>query len=265
MGVVIVDPDVMSSKLLQFVLETAGHEDIEVASHGSRALDLVKECNVDLVVLEVDLPDMTGYEVCKAIRAQRYKGPLIFVASRSTSQERVHALKIGADDFISKPVYPQEFIARVEAVARRHGQQDYQALGTILKVGDAELSITDLKFRVAGREPVRLTPTEMRILECLMRNSNITISRETLIERTWGFDFFGDSNRVDVYIRRLRSKIEEDQSQPEYLHTVRRVGYVFRPPVRSKPRATDSVVSQLPARDHVIPFEMDVDQVAGLL
>ncbi len=265
MGVVIVEPDVMSSKLLQFVLETAGHEDIEVASHGAHALNLTKERDINLVIIELELPDMTGFEVCKALRDQRYKGPLIFIANVSTSPERVHALRIGADDFISKPIYPQEFIARVEAVARRHGQQDYQALGTILKVGDAELSITDLKFRVAGRETVCLTPTEMRILECLMRNSNITISRETLIERTWGFDFFGDSNRVDVYIRRLRSKIEGDQSQPEYLHTVRRVGYVFRPPVRSKRESADAIVSTLPVRDHTVPFDMDIDQVAGLL
>lgn len=264
MGVVIVDPDVMSSKLLQFVLETAGHEDIEVALHGAHALNLVKDRDVNLLVLEVDLPDMTGYELCKSVRDQRYKGPLIFVANRSTSPERVHALRIGADDFIAKPIYPQEFIARVEAVARRHGQQDYQALGTLLKVGDAELSITDLKFRIPGREVISLTPTEMRILECLMRNSNITISRETLIERTWGFDFFGDSNRVDVYIRRLRSKIESDQSRPEYLHTVRRVGYVFRPPVRSKKVRTDAVVSTLPARDLSVPFDVDLDQVVGL-
>ncbi|MGA7672237.1 MAG: helix-turn-helix domain-containing protein, partial [Nitrolancea sp.] len=118
--------------------------------------------------------------------------------------------------------------------------------------------------RIPGREVISLTPTEMRILECLMRNSNITISRETLIERTWGFDFFGDSNRVDVYIRRLRSKIESDQSRPEYLHTVRRVGYVFRPPVRSKKVRTDAVVSTLPARDLSVPFDVDLDQVVGL-
>src|SRR5262249_48213867 len=107
---------------------------------------------------------------------------------------------------------------------------DYQALGTLLKVGDAELAIGALTFRVAGRQPAALTPTEMRLLECLMRNQGLAISREILIERTWGHDLVGESNRVDVYIRRLRKKVERDAAAPEYIHTVKGVGYTFRPP-----------------------------------
>jgi DNA-binding response OmpR family regulator len=119
-------------------------------------------------------------------------------------------------------------------------------MGSFLKAGDAELSVADLTFRIVGRAPVRLTPTEMRILECLMRNTGLAVNRETLIERVWGFEFFGESNRVDVYIRRLRHKIERDPTRPEFLHTVRGVGYNFRPPVD---RETDQSQILRPAFD----------------
>jgi DNA-binding response OmpR family regulator len=118
-------------------------------------------------------------------------------------------------------------------VLRRANQADQQPLGSVLRVDDAELSLGELTYRSAVTPPVILTPTEMRLLEVLMRNSWIVIGRETLIERVWGYDFVGDTNRVDVYIRRVRRKIEPDPQQPRYLHTVRGIGYVFR--VESEP------------------------------
>jgi DNA-binding response OmpR family regulator len=264
MGVVIADSDSMSLRLLRFVLESAGYEDVLISLTGLEVLDLVKSGDIDLVLLEVDLADTSGFDLCRELRSRRYTGPIVFVSNRTSPLDRVHAFELGADDFISKPVYPQELTARVAAVARRYGQQDYQALGTILKVGDAELSITDLTFRAEGRPPVRLTPTEIRILECLMRNANITISRETLIERTWGFDFFGDSNRVDVYIRRLRSKIEVDQSHPEYLHTVRRVGYVFRSRTRIKRESEPVARPVISKLNGAVDFDYDTSCEAHL-
>jgi DNA-binding response OmpR family regulator len=165
------------------------------------------------------------------LRARGYAGPIVFLATQIDISAKLAAFEAGADDYILEPVAPQELLARVQAVARRYAQEDHQPMGTILRAGDAELSVADLTLRIAGRAPVRLTPTEMRILECLMRNAGLAVNRETLIERVWGYDFFGVSNRVDVYIRRLRHKIERDPAVPEFLHTVRGVGYNFRPPL----------------------------------
>ena len=231
MRVVVVDPDRMTSKLLHFVLTDAGH-DVAMAKNAAEGLNEVIGRETDAVILEADLPGpgLDGYELCKELRARRYNGPILFVTQRRETADKLRAFDYGADDYILEPFDALELVARVHSVARRFRNADYQALGTVLKAGDAELSIGELTYRLEGRPPAILTPTEMRMLECLMRNSNITISRETLIERTWGYDFIGDSNRVDVYIRRIRKKVELDPALPEYLHTVRGLGYVFRPP-----------------------------------
>jgi two-component system, OmpR family, response regulator RegX3 len=234
MNIVVIDPNTMVGKLLRFVLGQAGYEQVVLARTASEAVSAVVGREIDAVLMEVDLPDGDGYHLCKELRGSRYNGPIIFVSHRQDSKDRVRAFKSGADDFIVEPFDPAELVARVEAVTRRYKQIDHQALGTVLKVGEAELSISELTFRSAGRPPALLTPTEMRILECLMRNNQVTISRDTLIERTWGYEFIGESNRVDVYIRRLREKIERDPGQPEYIHTIRGVGYVFRPAPRAE-------------------------------
>jgi DNA-binding response OmpR family regulator len=235
MRIVVIDPDRMTGKLLQFVLTDAGHEPC-LARTAAEGLHEVVGRETDAVLLEADLgpTGMDGYDLCKELRARRYNGPIIFVTNRRETTDKLRAFDYGADDYIVEPFDPLELIARVHSVARRFRHADYQALGTVLKAGEAELSIGELTFRVAGRPPAILTPTEMRMLECLMRNNNITISRETLIERTWGYDFLGDSNRVDVYIRRIRKKVELDPAEPEYLHTIRGFGYVFRPPAWGK-------------------------------
>ena len=233
MRIVVIDPDTMVGKLLRFVLSQAGYENVVLARNSAEAVPAVAGRETDAVLMEVDLPDGDGFQLCKGLRDHRYSGPIIFVSQRRESKDKVRAFKSGADDYIVEPFDPAELVARVEAVTRRYKQVDQQALGTVLRVGDAELSIADLTFCSAGQEPVLLTPTEMRILECLMRNSQVTISRETLIERTWGYEFVGESNRVDVYIRRLREKIEREPGQPEFIHTIRGIGYVFRPPART--------------------------------
>lgn len=233
MRIVVVDPDTMVGKLLRFVLGQAGYENVVLARNSAEAVPAVAGRETDAVLMEVDLPDGDGFQLCKSLRERRYHGPIIFVSQRRDTKDKVRAFKSGADDYIVEPFDPAELVARVEAVTRRYKQADHQALGTVLRIGDAELSIAELTFRSSGRPHVLLTPTEMRILECLMRNSQVTISRETLIERTWGYEFVGESNRVDVYIRRLREKIEPEPGRPEYIHTIRGIGYVFRPSART--------------------------------
>lgn len=233
MRIVVVDPDIMVGKLLRFVLGQAGYDNVVLARNSAEAIPAVAGRETDAVLMEVDLPDGDGFQLCKALRESRYNGPVIFVTQRRDTKDKVRAFRSGADDFIVEPFDPAELVARVEAVTRRYKQADHQAQGTVLRVGDAELSIAELMFQSSGGAPILLTPTEMRILECLMRNSQVTISRERLIERTWGYEFVGESNRVDVYIRRLREKIEREPGRPEYIHTIRGIGYVFRSPART--------------------------------
>jgi DNA-binding response OmpR family regulator len=225
--IVIVDDDPVGAKVMRFVLEDEGYQAVTV-SRGSQALAEVVGRETDLVILDINLPDITGFDLCKELRARRYHGPLVFLTSRGDITDKLEGFRIGADDYIVKPFEPLELVARVHSVIRRFKRADQQSLGTVIRVDDAELSIGELTYSSDVVPPTLLTPTEMRLLECLMRNSRIVISRETLVERVWGFDFLGDTNRVDVYIRRVRRKIEQDPATPHYLHTVRGIGYVFR-------------------------------------
>ncbi len=226
--IVIVDDDPVTSKVMKLVFEDEGYETVTL-NRATQVFDAVAAADTQLVILDVNLPDINGFSLCKELRARRYYGPVIFLTGRSDLADKLEGFRIGADDYIVKPFEPLELVARVESVVRRFHHHDQQSLGTILRVEDAELSIGELSYRSAVIEPVVLSPTEMRILECLMRNARIVISRERLIERVWGYDLEGDTNRVDVYIRRVRRKIEEDAALPKYLHTVRGLGYVFRP------------------------------------
>ena len=229
MRVLVREHDSMTGRLLRFILSEAGHQ-VVLALSAAETVRAAIGFGTNAVVVETGLPAGDGYDLCKELRGQGYNGPLLCISQKGEISDKLRAFECGADDFIVKPFDPREFIARLESAARRFRRADQQALGNIVRVGDAELSIGELTFRVNGRRPVQLTPTEMRLLECLMRNPSITISRNTLIDRVWNNGFVGDTNRVDVFIGRLRKKIERDISRPEYIQSVRGIGYVFRRP-----------------------------------
>jgi two-component system, OmpR family, response regulator RegX3 len=226
--IVVVDDDPITAKVMRLVFEDEGYETVTL-NRGTKAFDAVSGSDTHLVILDVNLPDINGFSLCKELRARRYYGPVIFLTGRADLEDKLEGFRIGADDYIVKPFEPLELVARVESVVRRFHHHDQQSLGTLLRVADAELSLGELTYTSAVVAPVVLSPTEMRLLECLMRNARIVISRERLIERVWGYDLAGDTNRVDVYIRRVRRKIEAEAAHPRYLHTVRGLGYVFRP------------------------------------
>jgi two-component system, OmpR family, response regulator RegX3 len=227
MKVLIVDPDIVGSRFLNFVFQANGYDDIQLACTGREALEHTQNAEFGLIVTEIDLPDYHGADLCENLRKHNYCGPIIVVSENASVMDRVRAIDAGADDFMSKPIDLPEFLARIAAVCSRYDHEDHQALSRTLHVGDAELSVKDLRLTIAGRAPIHLTPTEWRLMECLMSNADVALSRETLVNRIWGFDVFGDSNRLDVYIRRLRRKIERDPTAPEYLITVRSVGYAY--------------------------------------
>lgn len=259
MRALVVHPDAMSRKLLPFVLTEGGYDDVVALDTLADSLRLIANVDVDLVLIGAELPDGEGAILCADLRARRFAGPILILSMQTDLMLKLRAFAAGVDDYVLEPVAPQELLARIQAISRRYGQADLQPLGSVLRVGDTELSVRDLRFRVAGRPAVHLTPTEMRILECLMRNAGIAVPRESLIERVWGFDFFGETNRVDVYVRRLRGKIEFDPARPEYLLTVRGVGYVFR----AAEARTHGQVNPRPRREESNDADRSIDAAAG--
>jgi two-component system response regulator RegX3 len=225
--ILIVEDDPFMSKMIVFLLNDAGYETTTLGDPRGVGLFL-KENAVDLVLLDVMLPYMDGFTVCNQLRREHPDVPVVFLSARGMVSDKVDGFGHGADDYIAKPFEPTELLARIQAVLRRYRRAERNLFGMVIKVGDTALDLGELQFSAPQRRPVLLTPTEMKILECLMRNANAVISRETLIERTWGYDYEGGSNRVDVYIRRLRKKIEMDPDDPSFIHTVRGIGYVFR-------------------------------------
>jgi DNA-binding response OmpR family regulator len=241
--IVIVDDDLVTAQVIEFLLQREGFETVAV-SRGSLAFAEVIGRETRLVILDVNLTDINGFALCKELRARRYNGPVIFITARGDVQDKVEGFRVGGIDYIVKPYEPLEVVARVHSAVRRHEKTDQMVFGTVLRVEDAELSIGELTYSSNVASRILMTPTEMQILECLMRNSRIVLSRETLVERVWGYDFVGETNRVDVYIHRLRNKIERDPTNPRYLHTVRGIGYVFR--VDPEPHAITELPVHLP-------------------
>ena len=229
--ILVVDPDSVSTRVLTALFSDNATEVVTAAS-AVEALRIAFDGATDVVLTETDCGNPGGFELCSELRGRGYKGPLIFVTRRSDIADKLRGFACGADDYIEKPFDPRELVARVDASYRRFRAAQALMLGRDIRVGDAVLSPGEGTFRVHGRPPAYLSPTEVRLLESLMRDSSITISRDALLERAWPHSFIGDPGRVDVFIARIRKKIEIDPSAPEYLHTVRGFGYMFRPPLR---------------------------------
>lgn len=224
----IVEPDRMAAQMLGCVLAETGLA-IQIVGTARAALDAARAQDIHVITLEAELPDRDGVDLALELRGRRYRGPLVFITARDTLPDLLRGYGAGADDYVAKPYEPAALIARLQALLRRCASSDAQPLGERIRVDDAELAVNELTFRSATTDTVALTPTELRLLECLMRNPEVVIGRETLIERVWGYDYEGDINRVDACVARLRRKIEAEPEQPRYLHTVRGFGYVFRP------------------------------------
>ncbi len=224
---VVLDPEPLQAKVVQLVLVETGHEAVIVDSPGI-LLDEVSQREIYGVVLEVDLPGITGYQLSMEMRTRGYRGPIVLLAQRADTTARLNAFECGADDLMVKPFDPQELCLKVDSIARRCAEADRLVMGSVVRVGNSELRVRDMTFVADGRPPVHLTPTEMRLLEFLMRNSPRTLPRDSLIDRTWPNDFIAAANRVDVFIGRLRRKIEV-HANDHLIETVRGVGYAFRP------------------------------------
>jgi DNA-binding response OmpR family regulator len=208
------------------------HEGFEVlwAETGQQALDLTRKRDPHLILLDIRLPDINGFDVCRQLRAEGRRQPILMLTARDEELDKVLGLELGADDYIVKPYSLRELISRVRAALRRaYGELSAASAGERLRFGDIELDLERLQVTRAGKL-VDLTPIELRLLRYFVTHPDRPLSREALIQAVWGYDSdIGSDRTVDVHIRHLREKLEDDPANPRWLVTVRGMGYKFEP------------------------------------
>lgn len=226
MRILVVDDEPIGTKLVHFILNEEGYDVTSVDSPRG-AIAMIQRELPDLILLDVTMPHMNGFDFYERLRKNEYDIPVIFVTARGELEDKLKGLRLGADDYIVKPFDPAELLARVQAVLRRYRKASAQASGQILRAGDFELHIADLQVLLPNKQSVLLTPKEMRILMTLAGRAGQVLRREDLLDMIWGENYSGESNIVDVYIRRLRRKIERDPANPQYIQSARGIGYKF--------------------------------------
>ncbi|TCO77938.1 response regulator YycF [Marinisporobacter balticus] len=223
--VLVVDDERSISEILKFNLEKEGYE-VSVASDGEEAVQKAYQVEPEIILLDVMLPKMDGFQVCKKIR-ENFNMPIIMLTAKEEEVDKILGLELGADDYITKPFSMRELLARVKANIRRVVTNNTNNKNTVICSG--ELNIDLNKYEVKKRDTViELTLREFELLKYLATQENQVFTREQLLEEVWGYEYYGDIRTVDVTVRRLREKIEDHSSNPKYVLTKRGVGYYFR-------------------------------------
>ena len=221
--ILLVEDEIALSDPLSFLLEREGYE-VEVAVDGPSAIEAFDRSGADLLLLDLMLPGLPGTEVCREIRT-RSTVPIIMLTAKDSEIDIVVGLELGADDYVTKPYSTRELLARIRAVLRRRIEiEDFD--DAVLEGGRVRMDVDRHTVEVDG-EPVPMPLKEFELLELLMRNPGRVLTRGQLIDRVWGSDYFGDTKTLDVHIKRIRSKIEQQPSEPVQLVTVRGLGYRF--------------------------------------
>lgn len=224
--ILIVDDELSIRELIKFNLEKAGYSVLE-SGDGADAAKLVRADKPDLVVLDLMLPGQDGLEVCRILKSQKDTSgiPIIMLTARNDEIDKIIGLEMGADDYLTKPFSPRELVARIKAVLRRSQKSS---------VPEGELSVGKLRINFSryeaflGSEKLELTPKEYELLKLFATNIGKVFSREQLLEKVWGYEYFGDTRTVDVHVRHIRMKLEPEPEVAETIETVRGVGYRMR-------------------------------------
>ncbi|MFZ9694035.1 MAG: response regulator [Candidatus Nanopelagicales bacterium] len=222
--ILVVEDEESFRDALAFVLSKEGFE-VKLVKDGQAAVDTFQKEGADLILLDLMLPGMSGLEVCKNIRAKS-NVPIIMVTAKNEEVDKVIGLELGADDYVTKPFSSRELVARIKAVLRRGSDVEVESNFGVLEVGPVRIDIDRHSVSVRG-ELVSLPLKEFDLLELLVRNSGRVLTRGQLIDRVWGNNYVGDTKTLDVHIKRLRAKIEEDPAEPVHLLTIRGLGYKF--------------------------------------
>ncbi len=224
--VLVVDDEKLIVKGIRFSLEQDGME-VDCAYDGEEALEMAKAGTYDIILLDVMLPKLTGFEVCQQIR-EFSSVPVVMLTAKGDDMDKILGLEYGADDYITKPFNILEVKARLKAIMRRTAPKESKdAKRTMLESGDMKLDTENRRVYVSDKE-VNLTSKEFEVLELLMRNPGKVYSREALLNSVWGTDYPGDVRTVDVHVRRLREKVEVNPSEPRFVHTKWGSGYFFK-------------------------------------
>lgn len=230
--ILVVDDEPSIVELVSYNLKKEGYDVIK-AYDAEKALEMINESDIDLFIIDVMLPGMDGFELVRTLRSgdKNRDKPVIFLTAKGEEFDRVLGLELGADDYITKPFSVRELLARIKAIFRRTDQALKKSEEKPKKITAKDLEIDLEKYEVKVRGSlVNLTPLEFDLLRFLAENKSKVFSRDVLLDTLWGYDYYGDTRTVDVHIRRLRTKIEEDASNPKYIITVRGKGYKFKDP-----------------------------------
>jgi two-component system response regulator MtrA len=225
--ILIADDDPTIATLIQVTLKDPRYEIVAV-KNGLEALKTFQSDRFDVVILDVMMPYVDGFEACERIR-DRSDVPIVILTSRDGTDDVVHGFELGADDYITKPFKTAELMARVESILRRVDGYKQRVAPPVVRVGELEIDEPRHRVTVRGKE-VNLTPMEFELLYFLAANSGQVFDRETLFREVWGYDYVGETNLVDVCVRRLREKVELEPSRPRIIVTVRGVGYKLADP-----------------------------------
>ena len=224
--VLVVDDEKLIVKGVRFSLEQDGME-VDCAYDGEEALEKIKSNEYDIVLLDVMLPKIDGFEVCQQVR-EFSDVPILMLTAKGDDMDKILGLEYGADDYITKPFNILEVKARIKAILRRLDKQDKeQVKGQFITAADMKLDCEGRRVYIGERE-INLTTKEFEVLELLVTNPNKVYSRENLLNLVWGYEYPGDVRTVDVHVRRLREKIEPNPSEPKYVHTKWGVGYFYQ-------------------------------------
>ncbi len=224
--ILLVEDEINLRKAIQLNLELEGFT-VESTDNGKDALSLHKKNNFTLIILDVMLPEMSGFEICAEIRKQDSKTPILFLTAKHTSEDKITGLKLGADDYLTKPFNLEEFLLRVHILTKRNNLIEQTKTITQYTFGSNSIDFSTYEIITYNHSKIELTKREIELLKLLIEKKGEVVSREEILDKIWGTDVYPSSRTIDNYILSFRKYFEENQKSPKHFHSIRGVGYKF--------------------------------------